>query len=101
MAGNFSPYSAQNSLVVSALSCEIPKRLKFAPPYVSYKRSRNGIVNWHVGQLALKNAASTGPFFRASASEICLPPVLESEISGAISPAGSALILLQPSTSRI
>src|ERR1700735_1158809 len=54
------------------------------------------MVNWHVGQPTLKNAARTGPRFKASASESFLPFESAREIGGAIVPRGNALIALPP-----
>src|ERR1700733_7703708 len=52
------------------------------------------MVNWHVGQLALKKAARTGPFFNASARDDFLPLVSTREIGGAVVPRVKALIVL-------
>ena len=54
-------------------------------------RSRNGNVNWQVGQLTLKERGDTGPFLSASSRMKLWPFVSFSEIAGAGSPAGSVL----------
>jgi hypothetical protein len=63
-------------------------------------RSRNGNVNWQTGQLTLKNAASTGPLARASASDTFLPSIVVSEIGGAGFPGDKALMQHPPKNVR-
>jgi hypothetical protein len=59
-------------------------------------RSRKGNVNWQVGQVTLKNAASTGPFASASARDTLFPSTVDSEIEGAVFPEDSALTRQHP-----
>jgi hypothetical protein len=56
-------------------------------------------VNWQVGQLTLKKAATTGPFFNASARADFFPFVLGSSNAGALAPADNGAILRPPRNS--
>jgi hypothetical protein len=57
-------------------------------------------VNWQVGQLTLKNAASTGPLVRASASDTFFPSMVASAIGGAVFPGDNALMQHAPKNVR-